>query len=335
MDSEELDKALSDEFDRLEAENEPEESIDDLPEDPPEGEEEESPPEDKPEDKEETPKEPENVEEDNPPVETEFQTAPKSWTPEAKSKYSELPDWAKREAHKRETDVQAGVDQLKQEAALSMDINKAVKPFKQFLEATGIPVARAARDGVELAAKLRSGTPQERGLILKSLAKQFQADLTVEEDPNAAHLEPLYREINALKEQLHSTTSQTQEASQEAVNQTISAFENELDESGQLKHLYFSNVQDRMAELIQSGRATTLEDAYDRAVFENPETRALVLAEQQRAAEEKRKADAKEQADKLRKANNVSIETRGGHDTAAPQGTMDDTLSAAYDTLTA
>ena len=45
-------------------------------------------------------------------------------------------------------------------------------------------------------------------------------------------------------------------------------------------HPYFENVREDMALLIQNGKATSLQDAYEMACWANPETRAILLRSQ-------------------------------------------------------
>jgi hypothetical protein len=62
----------------------------------------------------------------------------------------------------------------------------------------------------------------------------------------------------------------------QAADSAISAFQSDP------KHEFLDDVRDLMADLIESGRVKTLEDAYAAAVWANPDTRKILL---QREAE--------------------------------------------------
>jgi transcriptional regulator of acetoin/glycerol metabolism len=85
-----------------------------------------------------------------------------------------------------------------------------------------------------------------------------------------------------------------QAAKEAAVNSQMDVFINEKDETGQLKHPYFSELERDMTMLAQTmlsqGMQPTIADLYQRAVYANPETRSKLLAANQ--AQEQRKAAA-------------------------------------------
>lgn len=60
--------------------------------------------------------------------------------------------------------------------------------------------------------------------------------------------------------------AETQKARRESLEATINSFREAKDESGNLKHPYFADVETEMATLIAANPKLTLDDAYDRAV---------------------------------------------------------------------
>src|SRR5690606_34903978 len=70
-------------------------------------------------------------------------------------------------------------------------------------------------------------------------------------------------------------TAEDQATRQQTMSQ-IDAFRGATNPDGSLKHLYFDNVRPLMATLMQSGQATTLEDAYEIAIHAHPEVRKLL-----------------------------------------------------------
>jgi hypothetical protein len=79
-----------------------------------------------------------------------------------------------------------------------------------------------------------------------------------------------------------------------------------------------------MSALLQAGTAKDLADAYEQAIYANPTTRALVLAEQQAKAKE----EATQKAQAAKQAASVNTRNRPSMPVSQPIGTMDDTIRA-------
>jgi hypothetical protein len=82
-------------------------------------------------------------------------------------------------------------------------------------------------------------------------------------DDNARTLRKKEIEIADRESRLQAETQKARTASIEA---TISSFRDAKDESGNLKHPYFSDVESEMATLVAANPRLTLDEAYDRAV---------------------------------------------------------------------
>jgi hypothetical protein len=78
----------------------------------------------------------------------------------------------------------------------------------------------------------------------------------------------LRTELSTLKQSLEQREHSERETRLSEARREIEAFKAD--------HIYFEDVREDVKVLLESGRASTLEDAYDRAVWMNPEIRALV-----------------------------------------------------------
>lgn len=90
----------------------------------------------------------------------------------------------------------------------------------------------------------------------------------------------------------------------------------------------FAKVRPQMAALMQSGQAKDLADAYDQAIWANPQTRAAQIERTQKAAEAERAAAAA----KARTSASVNVRS---DTTASPAPARDirDTMSRTYDAV--
>lgn len=107
----------------------------------------------------------------------------------------------------------------------------------------------------------------------------------------------LQAKINQLEQKLQAFTSQQTQASEQTIYSQIEQF------SRSPEYPYFNDVREDMAALLAGNRATDLKDAYDKAVWANPNVRQAVLD----AEREKADAERKAKADAARKAQQANI----------------------------
>ena len=277
-------------------------------------------------------------------LEPRLNLPPTTWTAEAKSKYSALPSWAKKEVHKREEDVLRGITNLKQQGEFATRIEKTIAPYQAMLSSKGVQPEQAVSAMLNTLYTLETASPQQKAQLIRDLATRYNADMSVlssAPDPKQAELSryiaPLEQQVRQLQQVIQSQQQSGQQAAINQANAEIEEFATALDESGKAKHPYFSNVSDIMVSFIESGRATTLKDAYDLATWSDPSVRALLLSEQTKQMEAKRKEDDRKRLEKSKKANKPNIERRGSHETTKgkPVGSVVDTLNDTFDALMA
>lgn len=100
------------------------------------------------------------------------------------------------------------------------------------------------------------------------------------------------------------------------------------------KNKFFSNVRSEMASLIQTGQAATLQEAYDKACWLNPEVRDVLLNEaratQAQTQSIAQKAAAASQARQATKSI-TGAPSPGSKPAKAPERSLEDTLRDAWD----
>jgi hypothetical protein len=276
-----------------------------------------------------------------PPLDPALELPPTGWDAESKAKYKDLPAWMKKVSHKREQDMLKGVDQLKRQIQSVEPITKAAEPYRAFLNSKGVSLDGLVSSSLNFAYSLATGSAEQKQGIILSLAKQYGVDLSniPKPDPNTQqyqqHIAPVLNEVQQLKQELFQRKQAEQQQHTAQAQTAIEKFATETDESGQPKHPFLDRVQEDMAVLLESGRATTLQDAYDKAVWSNPDTRQLMQQKQLAAETAKRQAEAKERAAKAKRSSQVNLEKRGQHDSSSrkPTGSLDDTLKETFDRL--
>ena len=274
--------------------------------------------------------------------------APSTLTAEAKSKWAELPDWAKKEFHKREADSVKGFENIKAELSEAAEYGQrfraVVDPYLPMIQSEGGDAESAVQEMLNTAYILRTGTPQYKAQAALQLAQQygFINDMVAilsgnVQNPNYAQPPRDPRVDELLRQQEEEKRLREQETLDSGVRQ-VEEFASATDENGQLLHPYFENVKHDMYAVLQSGRADDLETAYEAALWMNPETRVLQEREQTSQIEQKRQEQAKERAKKARKANKVNIAKRGDHESSSPEkptGSIEDTMRETMERLNA
>lgn len=138
-----------------------------------------------------------------------------------------------------------------------------------------------------------------------------------------------------MQKQLADLQSRLNGREQQEAEQVRSKLQAEIDAfASDPAHQYFDEVANDIAGLLRSGAAKDLKDAYDKAIWANPITRAKEQARLTAEAEAKAKAEAAERAKQARKATGANVKSSAkAASGTAPLGSIDDTLNAALATI--
>ena len=200
---------------------------------------------------------------------------PVGWPVAAKAEFDKLPAPVREAIARREEEVDKGFQKY-----------GGLKPFVEEAEKYGTTLS-------EVVTRYRAVDRQlESDFLggLDAIARQFRADprsvaqayairhgvsqaigMTEQQQPPAYQQQERI-DPNAIVQQVW---GQFEEKQQQRETQTaIQAF------AADPKNVFFENVRDDMATLLSTGKAESLEDAYDKACWLNPETRAFRIKEQ-------------------------------------------------------
>jgi len=253
--------------------------------------------------------------------------APNTWKKEVAANWATYPPELRAEVLRREADFHKGIEGYRAAAGFGQAMERAITPYAQTIQSLGITADKAVSELMAADHKLRYGSPQEKTAYFAQLAQTYGIDMTavqqVEQtqiDPNIAALQQQVQRLSGFIENQQSQGKQQEEA---ALNSEIESFKADP------KHSHFESVKGHMAALLQAGQASSLADAYEQAIYANPTTRALVLAQQQ--AEQRAAAAAKATAAKT--AASVNTRPRASMPVSQPIGSMEDTIRATLRNL--
>lgn len=256
--------------------------------------------------------------------------APKTWRKEAAATWAALPSEAKNEILKREADIFSGIESYKADAGFGKSIKTVITPYEQILRDNNMDPAQTITSLMATHHTLATGTPQARLDLFTRMAKEYGIPLPTGEassgeppyiDPAVAALQT---ELSSVKSTLEAQTQRAAAEQRNLISKQIDAFATDP------SNIYWADVADSMAVMLESRQASTLQEAYDKAIWTNPAVRAKEIARQTAEATAKAQAAGEEKvkAAKQATAANVKASAKVGSATT-PKGSLDDTLAAA------
>lgn len=250
---------------------------------------------------------------------------PKTWRPEAVAKWATLPAEVQQEVLKREADMFRGLEMYKADAATGKSVQQLLAPYMPMLQAAGLNPLQQIDGLMKAHHLLATGTPEQKQMLFQRLAQDY--GVTLQPPGEAPFVDPsvaaLQTEISALKSQINARSQREEAAVRETLQKELETF------AADPAHQYFDEVATDIAGLLRSGAAKDLADAYEKAVWANPVTRAKEQSRLAAEAEAKRAADEAKRVEEARKATSANVRSRPkAASAAAPLGSIDDTLSA-------
>jgi hypothetical protein len=245
---------------------------------------------------------------------------PSSWSKDKHEYWGKMPREAQEYYMTREKQMLDGLEQYKGDAGFGRQLKEAFTPYKAFLNAQGIDEAKAVSYLMNAHYKLSSAPAHERQAYFAQLAKSYGLELPTA-NKEEANVDP---NVKAFQEKFNQLETQLTQREQAILNERKTQVAKEV-EAFAAENPYFDEVADDIIPFLNHGMP--LKDAYERAIWANPVTRAKETARLQTEAEAKLKEKAKKDAEVAKKATSVNVRNRDtGTAPTAPKGTMEDTM---------
>lgn len=222
---------------------------------------------------------------------------PSSWGKKYEEHWSRLDPQLQDYLAQREADYAKGVSQYKQNWDNAAPLYEAIQQFMPDLQANNINPAQWITNLGIAHKTLASGSPEQKLEMFARLANDYGVNLNVlngqqQYDPQFS---AITQELNSIKTKLSSFEEQRIAQENASLQNDIEAFKKDAP--------YFEDVRETMATLLQSGVASDLKTAYDKAIRLNDDvwqryqeeaqqakSQSLNEQKQQKAAEAKAKA---------------------------------------------
>lgn len=289
--------------------------------------------------------------------------APQHWSAEDKATFAKLPKEGQDFLLKRHNEMERDYQSKVQANASAVQFTQAVAPVFQHPSVTAALVdyqtggrihpVDAIKQWAAFHVRAMSQDPNERVGLLKELAQRLRLDPAVvfgqgnrsgnlsEEDMKdpairyfADHISNQNRDLQALRDQLQDIgRQQSERASQEqlrVINWSIDQFADEKDQAGNLLHPHFDAVLPQVIELFQANPQRDLREAYEMAVWMNPQLRETLISKERQSVEQKAANERAAKAARMNVRGRTSPVGKPASEADAPKG-LRAVISAAAD----
>jgi hypothetical protein len=182
-----------------------------------------------------------------------------AWKKPAQEALSQLPPETQQYIVEREQQFHKGIQQYKEDAQKGRSLGNALAPHMEYLNQLQVAPEVAINKLIETERKLRTSDPQTKAKEFVRLAHDYGIDInsltSVPFDPYHHNLE---QQLAQQQQQLAQLSQSRQMAEEAQLGQTIEQFAQ--------SHEHFDEVRETMADLLDKGFATDLNDAYAKAV---------------------------------------------------------------------
>jgi hemoglobin-like flavoprotein len=267
------------------------------------------------------------VEQTQPEVQPEeepvWKRPPASWKKEFHDAWKTADPRLQEYAFQREEQMRRGVEPLLTKAQFADQMQEAISPFMNTIRGLGVAPHQAVRKLMEADHVLRTSSPDQKLQLLTNLARDYGVDLTgANPVPMDQTYQQLMNELRNVKGEVMTWKEQQEHAQNQGLLNEINGFASKAE--------YFEEARPRMIELLNSGVAKSLQDAYDQAIWGNPEIRDQMLKAQQANLSQHRIIEANRAAKAARSAAVSVRSSTPGTNTAPKAQDRRSLLEAAF-----
>lgn len=243
---------------------------------------------------------------------------PASWKKDYHEVWQGADDRLKEYAFQREEQMKAGIEPLKSKAQYADQMQEVIAPYMQTITGLGIDAPKAVKALMEADHILRTSQPHEKQQYFARLAQSYGINLN--DVGGLQQQAPVDPQFYALQNELNSVRGEVQNWKQQQEQQQNQVLLGEINQFSQ-KAEHFEEARPVMIQLLQSGVATDLQDAYEKAIRLDQGLFETVHQNQQVQADAAKRAGA-DRAAKAARAAAVSV--RGSTPGAATQSKAQD-----------
>ena len=261
------------------------------------------------------PKAEEPPQEAEPPV---WRRPPASWRKDFHDVWQKADPKMQEYAWQREEQMRAGVEPLLAKAQFADTMQEAIEPYLPTIQGMGLTPEKAVPALMQADYTLRTAPPQQKMQLFAQLAQSYGINLgAMGANPQAAPQNSVDPLVWQLQNELNNVRGEVMGWKQQQEMQQNQQLLGEINQFS-LKADHFEEVRPTMIQLLQSGMAETLEQAYDKAIRLNPDLFEQVSKAQQ-AEQAAKQAKEYNRAAKAARAAAVSVRSATPSANTAPK----------------
>lgn len=271
--------------------------------------------------------------------------APKTWNKEELATWATIPQDIQAKLApvlaRREEDFLRGITQYKEAAEIGQSYQKVVQPYAPILAAEGVDPVQLFQSFAGNHYLLSRGTPQQKAALAASLIEGYQiplADLLNHIAENGGpkpqpspEVVELRRELDALKGGFTARQQQEQSVLQSRIEKEVADF------AADPAHPYFNELAADIQKLFDAKLASSLPEAYEKALYANPTTRQKEIDRltAEKASVVESEAEKRRQKVASSTGDQVTSIPKSRNGTVPKSGSIDDTLNETMAAITA
>jgi hypothetical protein len=243
--------------------------------------------------------------EEAPAEEPVWKRPPSSWKRDYHEVWQTADPRLQEYAYKREEEMRAGIEPLRSKAQFADQMNEAIEPYMNTIRGQNLDAPSAVKALMEADHNLRYSSQEQKMAHFANLARAYGVDLNgvssqLQNAPIDQNYYAVKNELNNVRGEIASFKQQQEQAENQSMLNEINIFANKAE--------YFEEARPTMIQLLQSGVAGTLEEAYEKAIRLNDD---LFQQTQQRSQAEAaaQKSLSANRAAKAAKAAAVSVKS--------------------------
>ena len=255
------------------------------------------------------------VEEEEPPV---WRRPPASWKKDFHEVWQKADPKMQEYAWQREEQMRAGVEPLLAKAQFADTMQEAIEPYLPTIQGMGLTPEKAVSALMQADYTLRTAPPQQKMQLFAQLAQSYGINLgAMGANPQAAPQNSVDPLVWQLQNELNNVRGEVMGWKQQQEMQQSQQLLGEINQFS-LKADHFEEARPTMIQLLQSGMAETMEDAYEKAIRLNPDLFDQINKAQQAEASAKQ-AKEYNRAAKAARAAAVSVRSATPGANTAPK----------------
>ena len=213
---------------------------------------------------------------------------PSSWTNEMKGVWGTIPDNVRREIMRREEATHIGFDKFRNQVAPAVELHDHLSQFGQYFQSIGKEPKQYLSEVIQMEHSLATGNPAQRMETVLNIADQYGVPIRqaldkfmhgkLQETIQQSHQHyntppPVPPEI---QRELEEARRFRQQFEDQQIRAELSQITNNPDQ-----YPLFEELREKMADLLDRGKADSYDEAYNMALFLDPNARSKMQAIEQ------------------------------------------------------